>query len=171
LTPLTVLLTKLTNAALKNQIDELQTHKKDLEDQNQSMLSILAYSKPVVQFLNRTDDDHSFGNDYNNVNILAAIAIILHILYIRYEGVGKLVTGEHTELMQLSRAVASGGNVQAISIPQLKTTIAKALEILIAKIVDDTKPETKEDLVVQGSTSSINNNIIISSITAKMCKL
>jgi predicted nucleic acid-binding Zn-ribbon protein len=143
---------------LKNQIDELQTRKKDLEDQNQSMLSILAYSKPVVQFFNRTDDDHSFGNDYNNVNILAAIAIILHILYIRYEGVGKLVTGEHTELMPLSRAVASGGNVQAISIPQLKTTIAKALEILIAKLVDDTKPETKEDLVVQGSTSSINNN-------------
>ena len=83
------------------------------------MLSILAYSKPVVEFFNRTDDDHSFGNDYNNVNILAAIAIILHILYIRYEGVGKLVTGEHTELMPLSRVVASGGNVQAISIPQL----------------------------------------------------
>jgi hypothetical protein len=123
------------------------------------MLSILAYSKPVVEFFNRSDDDdHSFGNDYNNVNILAAVAIILDILYIRYEGVGKLVTGEHKELMPLSMAVASGGNVQAISISQLKTTIAKALEILIAKLVDDTKPRTKEDLVVQGSTSSINNN-------------
>jgi hypothetical protein len=52
-------------------------------------------------------------------------------------------------------ALASGGNVQSISIPQLKTSIAKALEILIAKL--DTKPQTKEDLVVQGSTSSINN--------------
>ena len=140
---------------LRNQIDELQTNKKDLEEQNQSMLSILAYSKPVVQFFNRTDDDHSLGNDYNNVKILAAIAIILYILYIRYEGVGKLVTGEHKEIMPLSMAVASGGNVQAISIPQLKTAIAKALEILIAKL--DTKPQTKEDLVVQGSTSSINN--------------
>jgi hypothetical protein len=35
-------------------------------------------------------------------------------------------------------AVASGGNVQSISIPQLKTSIAKALEILIAKL--DTEP-------------------------------
>ena len=140
---------------LRNQIDELQTNKKDLEEQNQSMLSILAYSKPVVQFFNRTDDDHSLGNDYNNVKILAAIAIILYILYIRYEGVGKLVTGEHKEIMPLSMAVASGGNVQSIPIPQLKTAIAKALEILIAKL--DTKPQTKEDLVVQGSTSSINN--------------
>ena len=141
---------------LRNQIDELQTNKKDLEEQNQSMLSILAYSKPVVEFFNRTDDDHSLGNDYNNVKILATIAIILYILYIRYEGVGKLVTGEHKEIMPLSMAVASGGNVQAISIPQLKTSIAKALEILIAKLLD-TKPQTKEDLVVQGSTSSINN--------------
>ena len=141
---------------LRNQIDELQTNKKDLEEQNQSMLSILAYSKPVVEFFNRSDDDHSLGNDYNNVKILATIAIILYILYIRYEGVGKLVTGEHKELMPLSMAVASGGNVQSISIPQLKTSIAKALEILIAKLLD-TKPQTKEDLVVQGSTSSINN--------------
>ena len=148
-------LQKYGSDKLRNQIDELQTNKKDLEEQNQSMLSILAYSKPVVQFFNRTDDDHSLGNDYNNVKILAAIAIILYILYIRYEGVGKLVTGEHKEIMPLSMAVASGGNVQAISIPQLKTAIAKALEILIAKL--DTKPQTKEDLVVQGSTSSINN--------------
>ncbi|MGB8023165.1 MAG: hypothetical protein WCF06_02465 [Nitrososphaeraceae archaeon] len=127
---------------LRNQIDELQTNKKDLEEQNQSMLSILAYSKPVVEFFNRSDDDHSLGNDYNNVKILATIAIILYILYIRYEGVGKLVTGEHKEIMPLSMAVASGGNVQSISIPQLKTSIAKALEILIAKLLD-TKPQTK----------------------------
>jgi len=117
---------------LRNQIDELLSYKKDLEEQNQSMLSILAYSKPVVQFFNRSDDDHSLGNDYNNVKILATIAIILYILYIRYEGIGKLVTGEHKEIMPLSMAVTSGGNVQAISIPQLKTAIAKALEILIA---------------------------------------
>ena len=57
--------------------------------------------------------------------------------------------------MPLLMAVASGGNVQAIPISLLKTTIAKALEILIAKL--DTKPQTKEDLVIQGSTSSINN--------------
>jgi len=123
---------------LRNQIDELQTYKKDLEEQNQSMLSILAYSKPVVEFFNRSGDDHSLGNDYYNVKILATIAIILYILYIRYEGVGKLVTGEHKEIMPLSMAVTSGGNVQSIPIPQLKTTIAKALEILIAKL--NTKP-------------------------------
>ena len=67
---------------LRNQIDELLSYKKDLEEQNQSMLSILAYSKPVVQFFNRSDDDHSLGNDYNNVKILATIAIILYILYL-----------------------------------------------------------------------------------------
>jgi predicted nucleic acid-binding Zn-ribbon protein len=127
---------------LRNQIDELQTYKKDLEEQNQSMLSILAYSKPVVEFFNRSDDDHSLGNDHFNVKILATIAIILYILYIRYEGVGKFATGEHKELMPLSTAVTSGGNVQSISIPQLKIAIAKALEILIAKLLD-TKPQTK----------------------------
>ena len=126
---------------IRNQIDELQTYKKDLEEQNQSMLSILAYSKPVVEFFNRSDDDHSLGNDYNNVKILATIAIILYILYIRYEGVEKLVTGEHKEIMPLLTAVASGGNLQSISIPQLKTSIAKAIEILIAKL--DAKPQTK----------------------------
>src|ERR1041385_3221967 len=123
---------------LRNQIDELQTYKKELEEQNQSMLSILAYSKPVVEFFNRSDDDHSLGNDYYNVKILATIAIILYILYIRYEGVEKLVTGEHKEIRPLSMAVTSGVNVQSIPIPQLKTTIVKALEILIAKL--NTKP-------------------------------
>jgi len=123
---------------LRNQIDELQTYKKDLEEQNQKMLSFLANSKPVVEFFKRSDDNHSLGNDYYNVKILATIAIILYILYIRYEGVGKLVTGEHKEIMPLSMAVTSGGNVQSIPIPQLKTTIAKALEILIAKL--NTKP-------------------------------
>jgi predicted nucleic acid-binding Zn-ribbon protein len=126
---------------LRNQIDELQTYKKELEEQNQSMLSILAYSKPVVEFFNRSDDDHSLGNDYYNLKILATIAIILYILYIRYEGVEKLVTGEHKEIRPLSMAVASGGNLQSISISQLKTAIAKALEILIAKLY--TKPQTK----------------------------
>jgi predicted nucleic acid-binding Zn-ribbon protein len=126
---------------LRNQIDELQTYEKELEEQNQSMLSILAYSKPVVEFFNRSDDDHSLGNDYYNVKILATIAIILYILYIRYEGVEKLVTGEHKEIMPLLTAVASGGNGQAIPISQWKTAIAKALEILIAKLY--TKPQTK----------------------------
>jgi hypothetical protein len=80
----------------------------------------------------------------------------LYILYIRYEGVGKLATGEHKELVPLSMAFASGGTgQQAISIPQLKTTIVKTLDIFIAKL--DAKPQTKEDLVVQGLTSTISN--------------
>jgi ABC-type thiamine transport system substrate-binding protein len=81
----------------------------------------------------------------------------LYILYIRYEGVGKLATGEHKELVPLSMAFASGGNgQQAISIPQLKTTIVKTLDILIAKL--DTKSQTNEDTTIDQDTTSLINN-------------
>ena len=43
---------------LRNQIDELQRRKQGLEGQNQKMLSILANSEPVVEFLHGSDDHH-----------------------------------------------------------------------------------------------------------------
>jgi hypothetical protein len=83
-------------------------------------------------------------------------AITLYLLYVRYVGIGKLVTGELKELVPLSRGAASGGIEQAVSIPELKMAVAKALEILIAKL--DTKSQTsKEGIIVQDSTSSSNN--------------
>ena len=89
---------------LRNQIDELQRRKQDLEGQNQKMLSILAYSKPVVEFLHGSDD-HSFSNDNDNVKILAMIAFILYILYLRYVGIEKLVDDDLNKLfVRLSRA-------------------------------------------------------------------
>jgi hypothetical protein len=46
------------------------------------MLSILAYSKPVVEFLHKSDHDSDpLSNDYKNVKILAMIAFILYICY------------------------------------------------------------------------------------------
>jgi hypothetical protein len=59
---------------LRNQIDELQRQKQDLKEQNQKMLSILVYSKPLVEFLDGSA--HSFSNDEDNVKILAMIAFI-----------------------------------------------------------------------------------------------
>jgi hypothetical protein len=118
------------------------------------MLSILEYSKPVVEFLNRSDDD-SLSNDYNNVKILATVAITLSLLYVRYVGVGELVTGELKELVPLSRVAVAGGGEEAVSIPELKMAVAKALRILIAKL--DTKSQPNEDIIVQDSTSPINN--------------
>ena len=46
---------------LRNQIYQLQRQKQDLKEQNQKMLSILAYSKPLVEFLDGSA--HSFSND------------------------------------------------------------------------------------------------------------
>ena len=46
---------------LRNIIDELQRQKQGLEEQNQKMLSVLAYSKPLDDFLN--GQDHLFTND------------------------------------------------------------------------------------------------------------
>jgi hypothetical protein len=109
----------------------------------------LAYSKPIAEFLHRSDDD-TISNDYNNVKILAMITMILYILYIRYVGIGKLVVGDLKELVSLSR-IAALGSEQSDSVPELKMAIAKALEILIAKL--DNKSQTKEDII--GGDASI----------------
>jgi hypothetical protein len=103
------------------------------------MLSVLAYSDPVVKFLRGLD--HSFSNDNDNVKILATIAFTLYILYFRYVGVEKLVDdGDLNKLfVRLSSTVAAGG-----AIPDLKTAVEKALRVLIAKL--DTKSQDNEDI-------------------------
>ena len=129
---------------LRNQIDQLQRRKQGLEGQNQKMLCILAYSEPVVEFLHGSDD-HSFSNDNDNVKILEMIAFSLYILYLRYVGVEKLVEDDLNKLfVRLSRAVAARGE-EAVSIPELKIVIAKALGVLIAKL--DTNMQTDEKIL------------------------
>ena len=130
---------------LRNIIDELQRQKQGLDEQNQKMLSVLAYSKPLIEFLDGSD--HTFSSDEGNVKILAIIAFALYILYLRYEGVEKLADDELDKLfVPLSRAAAAaaarGG--EAVSIPQLKMAVVKALRVLIAKL--DTKSQAKEDI-------------------------
>jgi hypothetical protein len=127
---------------LRNQIDELQRQKQGLDEKNQKMLSVLAYSDPVVKFLRGSD--HSFSNDNDNVKILTMIALILYILYFRYVGVEKLLDDDLNKLfVRLSSAVAAGGE-EAVSIPELKTAVEKALRVLIAKL--DTKSQDNEDI-------------------------
>jgi hypothetical protein len=130
---------------LRKLVDELQRQKQGLDEQNQKMLSILAYSKPLVEFLDGSD--HSFNSDEDNVKILAIIAFALYILYLRYGGVEKLADDELNKLfVPLSRAAAAaaarGG--EAVSIPELKMAVVKALRVLIAKL--DTKSQAKEDI-------------------------
>jgi prefoldin subunit 5 len=132
---------------LNHRISELQTKKKDLDEQNQKMLSILAYSKPIVEFLNRSDNDYSLSSDKDNVKILAMIAIILYMLYIRYEGIGKLLVGELNELVHVPRMAAAAAQGEAVSIPDLKIAIVKALKILMTK--SDTEPQTSKEGIVQ----------------------
>lgn len=129
---------------LRNQIDQLQRRKEGLERQNQRMLSILAYSEPIVEFLHASDD-RSFSNDNDNVKILAMIAFSLYILHLRYVGIEELVEDDLNKLyVRLSRAVAAKGE-EAVSIPELKIVIAKALRDLIAKL--DTKTQADEELL------------------------
>ncbi|HET7285103.1 MAG TPA: hypothetical protein VFI70_10495 [Nitrososphaeraceae archaeon] len=146
---------KSTIQELNQQIDELERLKKDLDEQNQKMLSILAYSKPVVEFLHRSAD--SLSNDGDNIKILALIAFTLYILYIRYIGIQKFIESGLEEFVPLSRAAAAAGGIETISVPELKMAVAKALTILIAKL--DTKSQTNEDTTTidQDTTSLVNN--------------
>jgi DNA-directed RNA polymerase delta subunit len=54
---------------LRNQINELQRQKQVLDEQNQKMLSVSAYSDPVVKFLQGSDDDlnESFVRFYTRI--------------------------------------------------------------------------------------------------------
>src|SRR5919202_1514147 len=105
---------------LTHRISELQRKNNDLDEQNQRMLSILVYSKPVVEFLNRSDNDYSLSSDKDNVKILAMIAYAFFMLYILYQGVGKLLTGELNELVHVPRMAAAAAQDEPVSIPELK---------------------------------------------------
>jgi hypothetical protein len=118
---------------LSQQISELQRKKTDLDEQNQKMLSILTYSKPVVEFLNRSDNDYSLSSDKNNVIILAMIAHAFFMLYIRHLGIGKLLVDELDELVHVPRMTAAAVQGESVSIPGLKKAIVQALQILITK--------------------------------------
>jgi hypothetical protein len=135
---------------LNHRISELQTKKKDFDEQNQKMLSILAHSKPIVEFLNRSDNDYSLSSDKDNVKIFAMIACTLFMLYIRHLGIGKLLLGELNELAQVPRMASAAAQGEAVSIPELKIAIVKALEILAGK--SDTGSQTSKEGVVEDMT-------------------
>jgi hypothetical protein len=124
---------------LRNQIYQLQRQKQDLKEQNQKMLSILAYSKPLVEFLDGSA--HSFSNDEDNITPLTLIACILYILYLRYVGVEKLADDDLNKLFVTAADAARG---EAVSIPELKMAIGKALRALIDKL--DSKSQPNEDI-------------------------
>ena len=97
-----------------------------------------------IEFLHGSDD-HSFSNDNDNVKILAMIAFTLYILYLRYAGIEKLVDDDLNKLfVRLSRVVPARDE-QAVSIPELKIVIGKALRVLIAKL--DTKTQADEKIL------------------------
>jgi hypothetical protein len=109
------------------------------------MLSVLAYSKPLDDFLNK--QDHSFANNEDNLKILIMIGFILYTLYLRYVGLEKLADDDlNKSFARLLRAAttiftttAAGQEEEeeeeeAISIPDLKMAVAKALRVLIAKL-------------------------------------
>jgi hypothetical protein len=71
-------------------------------------------------------------------------------LYIRYQGVEKLLTGEINELVQVPRMAAAAAQGEAVSIPELKVAIAKAIQILVTK--SDTESQTSKEGVVEDMT-------------------
>ena len=134
---------------LRNQIDELQRQKQGLDEQNQKMLSVIVKSKPLVEFLYRSD--HSFSNDNDNLKApLAMIAFILHMLYVSQVGVEKMADGDFNELfvgkLLRAAAAAAAGGEEAVSVPDLKIDVGKALEVLIAKL--NTKSKADEDITL-----------------------
>ena len=114
------------------------------------MRSILANSRPIVEFLNRPDNNYSVTSDKDNVKILAMIATAFYRLYIRYQGVGKLVLGEVNELAHVPRMATAAAQGESVSIPELRSAIVKALGILMSKF--DTEPQTSKEGVVEDMT-------------------
>jgi cell division protein FtsB len=144
---------ELSNQAdkLRSQIAELQTQKQGLDEQNQKMLSIVAYSKPLDDFLNW--QDHSFTNYEDNSKILIMIGLISYTLYFRYVGLEKLADDDlNKSFARLSRAattitttIAAGQEEEeAVFIPELKLDVAKALRVLIAKL-NPNNPQDNEN--------------------------
>ena len=85
----------------------------------------------------------------DNVKILAMIAFILYMLYLSYIGIEKMVDGDLNELFVgklLGAAAAAAGGGEAVSIPELKIAVAKALEALIAKL--SAKSKVDEDIAL-----------------------
>jgi hypothetical protein len=136
---------------LRSQIAELQTQKQGLEENNQKMLSIVAYSKPLDDFLNW--QDHSFANYEDNLEILIMIGLVLNNLYFRYVGSEKLADDDlNKSFARLSRAAtiittttaAGQEEEEAVSISELKLDVAKALRVLIAKL-NPNNPQDNEN--------------------------
>jgi hypothetical protein len=118
---------------LRNIIDELQRQKQGLDEQHQKVLSVLAYSKPLIEILDGSDN--SFRSDEDSVKILSMIAFALCILYFRYVGAEKLVDDDLKLFVSLSKdAAAVVKGEEAASISELKMTVIKALRVLIAKL-------------------------------------
>ena len=78
------------------------------------------------------------------------IACTLFILCIRHLGIGKLLAGELNELAQVPRMASAAAQGEAVSIPELKIAIVKALEILAGK--SDIEPQIAKEGVVQDMT-------------------
>ena len=106
------------------QIEELQRQKKDLDEQNQRLLSVLTSSKPIVEFLERSDNNYSLSNDKDNLKILAMITHALLMLYIRHQGIGKLLVGDLNELVRVPRMSAAVAQGESVSIPELKIAMS-----------------------------------------------
>ena len=78
------------------------------------------------------------------------IAFILYILYLRYLGIEKSVDDDLDKLfVRLSKELLLPRGEEAVSIPELKMVIAKALNGLIAKL--DTKSQANEDISLVNS--------------------
>ena len=109
------------------------------------MLSVIVKSKPLVEFL--YGSDHSVSNDNDDIKApLVMIAFILHMLYISQVGIEKLADGDFNELfvgklLRGATAAAAAGGEEAVSVPDLKIDIGKALEVLIAKLHTKSKAD------------------------------
>jgi hypothetical protein len=72
------------------------------------------------------------------------------MLYFRHLGIGKLLVGELNELVHVPRMATAAAQGEAVSIPELKSAIVKALGILMSKF--DTEPQTSKEGVAQDMT-------------------
>ena len=130
---------------LKNQVASLRAEKQDLINQNQSMFSILQYSKQLIGFF--SGSSVSLRNEITG--LVSIMAYTIYLLNIEVERLQKLQEGSGShpppsddEFVPLTMAARG----EVVDLLKLKVAVIKAIEVTLEKLKGKDKMMTTEIL-------------------------
>jgi cell division protein FtsB len=114
---------------LRNQVASLRAEKQNLHTENQRMFTMLMYSKEIVSFF--SGSSVALRNEITG--LVSIIVYVMYLLNIEAERLKKLQDDDLSKFAPLIRS-ASG---EAVSLPELKSAMAKAIEVMLGKLNND----------------------------------